>query len=142
MTNDLDATVDEYHRALDSFVTGDPSAAQALFSRREDVTLANPFGPPQLGRPAIEETTARAAEHYRDGRALGFDRVSGQVTGELAYLVEIEHYEARLDGSDTVTPFSLRVTTVFRLEDDGWRIAHRHADGITTPRGAESVTQS
>jgi ketosteroid isomerase-like protein len=28
---------------------------------------------------------------------------------------------------------------VFRREDDRWKVIHRHADPITTPRPAESV---
>jgi hypothetical protein len=31
------------------------------------------------------------------------------------------------------------VTTIFRREDDAWKIAHRHADPITTPRPIESA---
>jgi hypothetical protein len=33
------------------------------------------------------------------------------------------------------------VTTIFRSEDDGWRIVHRHADPITTPRPVESTVR-
>jgi ketosteroid isomerase-like protein len=65
--------------------------------------------------------------------------VSKYVTPELAYIVEIERYQAKVGGSDEVTPVSLRCTTVFRREDDGWKIVHRHADPITTDQAAESV---
>jgi ketosteroid isomerase-like protein len=53
--------------------------------------------------------------------------------------VEIEHYQAKVGGSDEVTPVSLRCTTIFRREDDGWKIVHRHADPITMSQPAESV---
>jgi ketosteroid isomerase-like protein len=34
---------------------------------------------------------------------------------------------------------AVRVTSVYRLESGGWKLVHRHADPITTPRPAESV---
>ena len=142
MSDDLDATVEEYHRALDTFVTGDARALHRLYSRRDDVTIANPFGPPQRGLAAVEETTARGASHYTDGRAVGFDEVSRYVTPDLAFVLELEHYEAKVGGGDEMSRVSLRVTTVFRREGDVWRIMHRHADPITAPRPAESVVQS
>ena len=81
----------------------------------------------------------QAAAQYRDGGALGFELVSKYVTPELSYIVEIERYQARVGGRAEVTPISLRCTTVFRWEDDAWKIVHRHADPITTPRAADSV---
>jgi hypothetical protein len=41
-----------------------------------------------------------------------------------------------------MTPVGLRVTSIFCREDDAWKILHRHADPITTPRSGESVLQS
>jgi hypothetical protein len=35
----------------------------------------------------------------------------------------------------------VRVTTIFRPEEDTWKAVHRHADPITTPQPAESVIQ-
>ena len=133
--------VEESHRALDSFFKGDANPVKPLFSHRDDVTLANPFGPPRRGWAEVEETMELAAANYSDGGVVGFEQVSKYVTPDLAYIVEIEHYEAKLGGSDEVTPVSLRCTTIFRREDDGWRIVHRHADPITAARPAESVVQ-
>ena len=81
----------------------------------------------------------RAAAHYRDGSVLGFELVSKHVTPDLACTVELERYQAKVGGSDEVTPVSLRCTTVFRRENDDWKIVHRHADPITSPRTADSV---
>lgn len=139
--NDLDAIIDESHRALDAFAKGNPEPLQALFSRSDDVTLANPFGPAQRGWPNVRDTMARAAENYRDGRALGFDQVAKHVTADIAYIHELERFEAKMGGSDEPTRVSLRCTTVFRREDDGWRIVHRHADPISRARPADSVIE-
>jgi ketosteroid isomerase-like protein len=138
---ELGEFIDSYHQALDEFFRGNPEPAKALYSHREDSSLANPFGPVAIGRQQVEETMQRAASNYRDGRAAGFDTLATCVTRELAYLVEVERFEARVGGQEEMASGALRVTTVLRPEEGTWRIVHRHADPISTPRSAESVIQ-
>ncbi len=130
-SGDLDAAIEDYHRALGAFVKGDPSPLKSLYSRQDDATLANPFGPPRRAWPEIAETLSRAAAHYREGAVVGFEQVSKYVTPELAYMVEMERYRAKVGGSEEVTPVSVRVTTILRLEAGAWKVIHRHADTIT-----------
>jgi ketosteroid isomerase-like protein len=136
---DLDRTVDDAHAALDAFFKGDPEPYKAIFSHGDDVTLANPFGPPVRGWSLVARTAEQAATLYSHGRAMGFDRVAGHATDELAYVVEIEHFEARIGDDQKMTRAALRVTTVFRREEGAWKVLHRHADAITSPRSAHSV---
>jgi ketosteroid isomerase-like protein len=82
----------------------------------------------------------RAATNFREGAALGFERISENTTADLGYVLEIERFRSKLGGADEMTEFSLRVTTVFRMEDAGWKIVHRHADPITTPRSTDSLS--
>jgi ketosteroid isomerase-like protein len=63
------------------------------------------------------------------------------VTPELAYLVEMERFEAKVGAREDATPVTLRVTSIFRPEDGPWKLVHRHADPISTPQPAESVIQ-
>jgi ketosteroid isomerase-like protein len=139
--SDLDSFVDEYHRALDAFFRGDPEPAKKLYSREDDASLANPFGPVALGWEQVENIMERAASNYRDGRATGFDTLVTYVTPALACLVEVERFEAIIGGQAESASGALRVTSVLRPEAGAWRIVHRHADPITTPRAAESVIQ-
>ena len=60
----------------------------------------------------------------------------------LGYVVEIEHVQARFAGSGDISSFSLRATVIFRREGDTWKIVHRHADSITTPRQASTVSET
>lgn len=137
----IDRFVDDYRSALDAFFRGDPEPAKRLYSHRDDVCLNNPFGAPAHGWSQVEEAMVRAAANYRDGRAMGFDRVAEYLTDELACIVEVEHYEAKVGASGDVSMITLRVTTVLRPEDGSWRIAHRHADPITSARSASSVIE-
>jgi ketosteroid isomerase-like protein len=139
---DLDGVIEESHRALTEFVKGNPESLKAMFSRQEDITLANPFGPPVRGWGQAAVTMERAASFYRDGEVTGFDSVAKYVTPDLAYIVEVERYKAKVGGSEKITPVALRVTSIFRPEEGTWKIVHRHADPITTGRSAESVIQT
>ena len=140
--DDLGKVIDRYHVALGAFFNGDPEPAKATFSHRDDVSLANPFSPPAVGWGQVAETMARAAANYRDGGATGFERSTAYATPSLAYIVEIEHYETKVGGRDDISRvLALRVTTVLRPEDAGWKIVHRQRIPLRRLRPAESVIQ-
>ncbi len=84
----FDKFVEQYHVALDEFFRGNPEPAKALYSHREDASLANPFGPVASGWKHIAETMERAASNYREGEATGFERAARYVTPDLAYIVD------------------------------------------------------
>jgi ketosteroid isomerase-like protein len=119
-----------------------PKPVQELFSHREDVTLANPFGPPLRGWDEVAEAQERGASHDRDGEIYGFETIAKYVTPELASVVWVERTNAKVGGREDVTPCDLRVTMIFRPEEGTWKVVHRHADPITTARPAESVIQT
>jgi ketosteroid isomerase-like protein len=126
--------VEHYHAAAAEFVTGNPEPYKALFSQREDVTVGNPFGPFARGWQNVAATMERASALYRDGEVTGFENVATHVTADLAYIVEVERFRVKVAGSDEPAPVVLRTTSIFRLEDEAWKIVHRHADPITTAR--------
>lgn len=138
---DFEQAIEASHRALDLIARGDPSGFFDLYTGRDDATLANPFGPPARGRSQVEEAGNRAAANYRDGRAIDFENFAKCMTGELAYILEIERFETKVGGSDQVSNVALRVTSIFRREDGAWKLVHRHADPITVSRPAASVIQ-
>lgn len=131
---DLGDTIGEYHRAADEFSRGDPAPVKALYSHRDDVTLANPFvGPPARGWTNVSEALDYASSRFRDGEMSEYKTISRIEEADLAVLLEIEEWKARVGGRDEISPFTLRVTTVFRSEDGAWKLVHRHADPISTP---------
>lgn len=134
--------LDEYHRALGELINGNPDVYKSMFSQREDVSLGNPFGPFGRGRTAVETRLDRAASNYRDGERTAFEQIAKYETPELAYLVEVERYKAKVGGSENLAPVALRVTSIFRPEDGTWKVVHRHADPITTEQPAESVLRT
>ena len=137
--NDVDELIERYQLGLGDFMKGDPEPVKELFSHREDVTLANPLGPPAHGWNEVGATIEHAASQFRDGRLVGVEIVEKRVTPEFAYTLWLEHAEGKVGGREDVVPATLRVTMIYRREEGGWKVVHRHADPITTARPAESV---
>ena len=140
-TFDFDEVVEHYQRAIGEFVKGNPEPNKMVFSHREDVTLANPLGPPARGWEQVAATMERNASQLKDGEHVGYDIVAKYVTPELAYIVWVERTKAKVGGRQDVALTALRVTTIFRPEDGTWKVVHRHADPITTAQPIESVIQ-
>jgi ketosteroid isomerase-like protein len=140
---DLVEAIEEDHRATDALLRGDAEPKKRMFSRQEDVSLANPLGPPVRGWSRIEPTLDGLASQVREGKPQRFERMSAYATEDLAYVLEIEQCPGiKIGGSEESRPFSLRATTVWRRENEGWKILHRHADPITARRPLESVFAS
>ena len=139
--DDLDEVIEQYHLALGEFLKGNPKPLKMMYSRRQDVSFANPFGSHACGWEQVAQIMERGASNYREGEIVGFENVAKHVAPGLAYIVEIEQLNSKVGAREEVSPFTLRVTTIFGPEEGTWKVVHRHADPITTPQPAESVIQ-
>ncbi len=137
--NDLDSAIKQSREALSAIWKGDPSVYHTLYSDADDVTLGNPFGPYARGRQKVEATLAGAALNFRDGEVIGIDLIAKYISDDFACIVQVERGRVKVGGGEELVPVALRVTSVFRLEHDIWKLVHWHADPITTPRAAESI---
>lgn len=128
--SDFDRVVERYHLAIGAFRRGDPGPIQGMFSDREDVSLANPYGGIARGPKQVGELQSRTATNYSEGDASGFETICKYATPDIAYLVELERGRAKVAGGEDFIPIALRVTSIFRREDGVWRVLHRHADPL------------
>jgi ketosteroid isomerase-like protein len=138
---DLNEFIEVYHKSIDAFLHGNLEPQMQLWSRREDVTLANPLGPPAHGWREVEKALKGAASQIVEGETVGSERITLVVTAELAYILEIERDRVRVSGAAELAASSLRVTSIFRLEGGEWKLVHRHADPITSARTIATVLE-
>jgi hypothetical protein len=59
--DDVDELIEQYHLAQGELFKGTPEPMKKLWSHRQDVSLANPWGPPVRGR----EQVAKGPRAYR-----------------------------------------------------------------------------
>ena len=79
----FDDALESYQRALGAFLKGDPKPVAEHFSQRDDVTLANPLGPPRLGRADVDKAIELAAANFQDGH-MRFEEISSYAIADLA----------------------------------------------------------
>jgi len=138
---DVDRLIEQYHLASGEFLKGNPEPVKELWSHMEDVSLANPYGPPVRGWDEVSKTIEHASSLRSEGEFDCSEDIAKYVTPELAYVVGIERATAKIGGRGDATPYAVRATMIFRPEEGTWKVVHRHADPITTAQPADSVIQ-
>ena len=93
--DDLDEVLEQWHPASNEFLKGNPEPVNKLWTHREDVILANPFGPPARGWEQVAKIIDHAASQVRDGELASIEIVAKHVTPELACVVQIERPKAK-----------------------------------------------
>jgi ketosteroid isomerase-like protein len=122
------AFLDEVDAAQLQLQNGDAAAFKSLWSRADDITLSGGFGGTvEQGWTAIGARLDWVAAQFSNGRTQR-ERIVTNVSGDLAYLVQLEHIQFRVPGQETDVRRDYRVTMVFRREAPGWRLVHRQAD--------------
>ena len=117
------------HGAMARVAMGDASLVQALHSKRDDVTSFYGWGGYEKGWDAVSRRWDWAGGQFKGG-TVTHETVSTVVSGDLAYAVEIETFEAGRPGSAGPVRWTNRVTHILRREDGEWRLVHRHANRL------------
>ncbi len=134
--------IGQYQQVLTMFLRGNPEQLKQLWSHKEDVSLLNPFGTLNKGWKQVTKTLDQVSSQTQEGEII-FEMLSKYETSDLAYIVEVEKTKTKLAMGKEFTNFELRVTTIFRRENDDWKIVHRHADQLKSRavRPVESLKQ-
>ena len=64
----------------------------------------------------------RATSNYRDGEIVGFENVAKYVTPELAYIVEVERYKAKVGGGGSSLRLPCALRASFGVKTVGGRL--------------------
>lgn len=121
------ATVMPRLKAADTALhSGDASQRIALWSHTEPVTL---FGAAvaSIGWNDVNATFQWLQSRFTNCTSFDYEVKAAGVSGDLAYVVGVEHTTASVAGGPPGR-YALRVTTIFRRETGEWKVVHRHAN--------------
>jgi ketosteroid isomerase-like protein len=120
-------TVQRHSEATTGVRNGDTTAFIDQLSTRDPVTLFPASQADQMGWSDVSRAIRSVASVYSGSNVVEFEVVAAEVSGDLAYLVGYEWAASSIAGSADES-LGLRITQVYRREDDEWKLAHRHAD--------------
>jgi ketosteroid isomerase-like protein len=116
---------------------GRPAAFKALWSRADDITLSGGFGGTiEKGWEQIGRRLDWVGSQFSEGSNT-IERLVANESGDLAYVVQLEHIRFHAPGQAQESRRDYRVTMVFRREQEGWRIVHRQADSQMTKQSPQ-----
>ncbi len=128
---DFGVAVERTQGAVAALLGGDPEPEKSLWSRSDDITLANPSGGFRRGWQEVETGLDLAAKGFTRGGSCTFEEIEKEAGSNIAYVFQLERFQSNLTGARGVANGALRVTMVFRLEHGDWKLVHRQADTLT-----------
>ena len=135
-------TVEKYHRALGEVGTGKMQHFLDMFSTEDDVSLANPGDAAVRGYNKVIKTAQSSVSKLTRAESIDFENLVTFVNCDFAYIVENERYQSKPGNTQDPGLMTQRATTIFRLENGGWKVVHRHADSLASIRPVETMSQS
>ncbi|GAA1823316.1 DUF4440 domain-containing protein [Agromyces salentinus] len=117
----------EFVRAERAMFDGDDGPRRAIWSADEPVSVLGAWRN-ATNRAELVEAFEVLSTTFSNCTDYAFDLIAFDVRGSMAYTVGYERVATSINGQPRA--FSLRATQVYRLEADGWRVVHRHADHV------------
>jgi ketosteroid isomerase-like protein len=132
-------TVEKYHRALSEVNSGDTQHLLDMFSTEDDISLANPGGVAVRGYKKVIDNAHSSFSKFSQAKSIDFENLVTFVNCDFAYIVENEHYQMIAGSAQDPDQLTQRATTIFRLENGGWKVIHRHADSLVSAQPIETM---
>ena len=126
---DFAAFMKEREAAARAFVNGDFAPSHPLLATAAPATFFDPWGACHEGPQPVLECYERNASLFASG-SCAFQTLQLAASGTIGYWVFIQRGTLQLKGATEAIPGTLRVTEIFRREEGGWKLVHRHADRI------------
>lgn len=115
--------------AAEAFVAGDAGPVERLSAPAGQATFFDPGGGFTEGAEAINRANREGATQFGPNGTTELQVKDLGESGDLAFWTGFQ--KADLEAGGKPQSMRLRVTEVFRCEDGGWKMIHRHASAAS-----------
>ena len=129
----FEAFLSERKAASDAFVNGDVGPLLKISATASPATIFGPVGTCIQGPTAVNQANSAGSTMFQPGGENRFDIMHSGADNQFAYWVGVQRSAVNMRGEPEAVVMDLRVTEIFRREDDGWKLIHRHADQLHEP---------
>jgi NAD(P)H-dependent FMN reductase/ketosteroid isomerase-like protein len=110
------------------YASGESASLEKIVARHDPATFFSPGGDTEQGAAEIAASYRKGAGMFSGPGESRLEIMQSHASGGLAFWTGLQRAEVRMEPKHEKTPMTLRITEVFRFEDGGWKLAHRHAD--------------
>jgi NAD(P)H-dependent FMN reductase/ketosteroid isomerase-like protein len=111
-----------------AYTRGDAAPLDEILPRSGEAGFFSPNGDHVEGAEKVKARYDKDAKMFGPGGEGSLDILQSGSDGALAFWTGIQEAKAHIKGKDKAVAMKLRITELFRFEDGGWKLFHRHAD--------------
>lgn len=124
----FDAFLAERQTIALAYVSGDASPLDAIVTGQDPASFFPPKGRPLQGAAAVAAGYRKGAAMFEAPGKSRLEIVQAGASGDLAFWTGFQVAEVHMAEKKEAVAMKLRITEIFRFEQGGWKLAHRHAD--------------
>lgn len=118
--------------AARAYVNGNPALVASIATHVSPATFFGPRGDFRQGADEVLLTFNQDAAMFGNGNDTNFEILDMAASDSIAYWVGFQRATVQMHGSKEMIKMNLRVTEIFRRENNEWKLIHRHADPLVS----------
>lgn len=127
---DFNAFMKARQHAANAYVSGNATPLARVVALESQATFMGPGGGAVQGTDEVWSRYESDARLFEPGSTSEFEILDMAAGDTVAYWTGYQKAQACMKGKAEAVAMTLRVTEVFRLEGESWKLVHRHADPL------------